>query len=79
VDAMFVAGAAAEVGRQLGRGVTPREITALLYDRRVPEHLAPVIGGRRVICPEAVELIVAALRVRTVERKRGKEEGAGES
>lgn len=79
MDAMFVAGAAVEVGRQLGREVTPKEITALLYDRRVPEHLAPVVGGRRVIRPEAVELIVAALRERDAGRQKGKEDGAGAS
>ncbi len=64
MEAMFVAGAAVEVGRQLGRTVTPREITALLYARRVPDELAPIVSGRRVISPAAVELMVAALRDR---------------
>jgi hypothetical protein len=74
VDTMFVAGAAAQVGRRLGREVSPREITSLLYDRRVPEHLAPVVGGRRLIHPEAVELIVAVLRARGA---AGQEKGGG--
>ena len=80
MDAMFVAKAASEVGRRLGREVTPREITALLYDRRVPEHLAPVVGGRRVIRPEAVGLIAAALRERDGGRRsKRRKDGDGGS
>lgn len=79
VDAMFVAGAAAEATRLLAREVTPREVTALLYERRVPEHLAPVVGGRRVVSPAALVLIVAALRERDDDRKVVREGASGDA
>lgn len=69
VSAMFVGQVAAEVGRRLGREVTPREVTALFYDRHLPESLGPVVGGRRLIRPEAVDRIVAALRDRGAGRR----------
>ena len=78
LDAMFAGQAAVEVGRLLGRTVTPREITALFYDRAVPDDLGPVVGGRRMIRPEAVEVIVAALREKDAARQQGKG-GEGES
>ena len=62
MNALFAGQAAVEVGRLLGRVVTPREITALFYDRAVSEDLGPVVGGRRMIRPEAVEVIVTVLR-----------------
>src|SRR5258706_547934 len=46
VETMFVGKAAEEVGRRLGRVVTPREVTALFYSRAVPEELGPIVGGR---------------------------------
>lgn len=76
MDAMFAGQAAIEVGRLLGRTVTPREITALFYDRAVPDDLGPVVGGRRMIRPEAVEVIVAALRQKAA-AKQQEEGGAG--
>ncbi len=62
MDILFVADVAAEVSRRLGRPVTPREVTALFYARKVPEELGPIVGGRRVIKPEAVETIADLLR-----------------
>ena len=62
MDAMFAGQAAIEVGRLLGRTVTPREITALFYDMAVPDGLGPVVGGRRltpVLC--TTEFHVATL------------------
>lgn len=70
VDAMFAGQVAVEVGRQLGRTVTPREITALFYERVVSDDLGPVVGGRRMIRPEAVEVIVAALREKDAARQQ---------
>ena len=78
VEAMFAGQAAVEVGRLLGRTVTPREITALFYERAVADDLGPVVGGRRLISPEAVEVIVAALREKDAARQQGKG-GEGES
>ncbi len=69
MDAMFAGDAAAEVGRRLGREVSPREVTALFYDRAVPAGLGPVVGGRRVIRPEALDAIEAVLRQRDGEKR----------
>lgn len=71
VDAMFAGQAAVEVGHLLGRVVTPREITALFYDRLIPEELGPVVCGRRLIRPEAVAVIVNTLRERDGARLAG--------
>src|SRR5690348_4892814 len=76
MDTMFVGRAAEEVGRLLEREVTPREVTALFYSRAVPEHLGPIVGGRRVIRADAVERIASALRERDA-RRLHKEEGGG--
>lgn len=70
MESMFAGQVAVEVGRVLGRSVTPREITALFYDRIVPENLGPVVGGRRVIRPEAVQVIAAALREKDAGRQQ---------
>jgi hypothetical protein len=52
---------ASEVARmveaELGIAVAPRLISDLFYQRTLPEHLAPIIGGRRLISPEALPLI----------------------
>ena len=76
MDMMFVGQAAAELGRRLGRPVSPREVTAVLYDRQVPEELGPVVGGRRVINPAGLDRIEAVLRARDAARQ-GKEEDDG--
>lgn len=69
VEAMFVGQVAAEVGRRLEREVTPREVTALFYDRVMPDYLGPVVGGRRLIRVDAVDLIAAVLRERYAGRR----------
>ena len=69
MDAMFAGDAAMEVSRRIGRVVTPREVTGLFYDRVVAEDLGPVVSGRRVIRPEALDAIVAALRERDATRR----------
>jgi hypothetical protein len=51
-----------DVGRMLG--VTPAQISQLFYERRLPDDLAPVVAGRRIIGVDAIPLIVAALRRR---------------
>lgn len=40
---------------------SPRDLSLLLYDRCVPDAMAPVVGGRRIITEEAVPLIEQAL------------------
>lgn len=69
MDAMFAGDAAMEVSRRIGRVVTPREVTGLFYDRVVAEDLGPVVSGRRIIHPEALDVIVAALRERDATRR----------
>ena len=70
MDAMFAGEAAAEASRRLGREVTPREITALFYDRVVSECHGPIVGGRRVIPSDGLDAILAALRDRDAARRR---------
>lgn len=65
MEILFAADVAAEVSRRLGRPVTPREVTALFYHKKVPDELGPITGGRRLIKPKAVEVIVELLREET--------------
>jgi len=69
MDFLFVGQAAVEVGHRLGRTVTPREITALFYHRVIAEDVGPIVGGRRLLRPEALEAIVAVLKARQREVK----------
>jgi hypothetical protein len=62
MEILFAADVAAEVSRRLGRPVTPREVTALFYHKKVPDELGPITGGRRLIRPEAVEIITDLLK-----------------
>ena len=71
METMFAAGVAAAVSRRLGRTVTPREVTALFYEMKVSDELGPVVGGRRVIRPEAVEIITELLRDDDTPREGG--------
>jgi len=64
MDVMFVGQAAVEVGHRLGRTVIPREITALFYHGVIPDNVGPIVGGRRLIHPEALDAIVTALKAR---------------
>lgn len=75
MDAMFAGQVAEEVGRRLGREVTPREITGLFYDRVIPDALGPVVCGRRVIRSEALDAIMLALRERDAVRHQEPEGG----
>ncbi len=68
---LFAADVAAEVSRRLGRAVTPREVTALFYHKKVPDELGPIVGGRRLIRPEAVEMISDLLRGDDTPQKGG--------
>ena len=44
--------------------VPPRKVTALFYNRILPGHQAPIVGGRRLISSEMIPKIAAALGVR---------------
>ena len=43
-------------------GVRPRDISDLFYNRELSDEKCPVLGGRRLIPPEYVPVIAAALR-----------------
>ena len=43
-------------------GVKPAQITALFYERRLRDDLCPIVGGRRIIPSEVVEVIAMELR-----------------
>jgi len=77
MEAMFVAEIAAEAGRLLGRTITPRQITALFYERLVPDALGPVVGGRRLVRPEALDAILIALRKRGSGKRSNSKKGEG--
>ena len=48
-DVLTVSGAARELTRQLGREVRPQDISQLFATRILPDDLAPIVGGRRLI------------------------------
>lgn len=70
---LTVSGAAREIERRCNRAVRPRDISNLLYDRRIDDCLCPLIAGRRMIAPEVLprieELLVARGTIAKVEAK----------
>jgi len=46
--------------------VSPRDISILLYERRLPDDLCPIVSGRRVIPEEVIP------RIRELRAERGK-------
>ena len=63
-DHLTISEAAREITRDLGDEVHPRDISDLFYQRRVADELGPIVGGRRLIAPTTLPLIVDALRLR---------------
>jgi hypothetical protein len=49
-----------QVARRLG--ASPRDISDLFYRRTLRDDLCPIVGGRRLIPPNYVETIRAALK-----------------
>lgn len=49
-----------EIARPLG--VRPKDISDLFYQRELSDDACPVVGGRRLIHPDYVPSIVAALK-----------------
>ena len=43
--------------------VPPRKVTALFYNKVLPSHQAPIVGGRRLIPNGMIPKIAAALGV----------------
>ena len=49
-----------DVARQLN--VKPASITQLFYERRLRDDLCPIVGGRRIIPPDYIDVIAMELR-----------------
>ena len=49
-----------DVARRLG--VRPAQVSQILYERRLRDDLCPVVGGRRLIPPEYLDIIAQELR-----------------
>ena len=64
-DVLFVG----DVAKKLG--VRPQQITALFYERRIRDDVCPVVGGRRIIPPEAVDVIAMELRRKGISVNQG--------
>lgn len=67
-----------EVARLLG--VRPAQITALFYERKLRDDLCPIVGGRRLIPSEVVEVVAMELRRKgiTVRRSTESRQGGGQ-
>ena len=61
-DFMTVSEAARELEAKMRLSVPPRAISDLFYQRRLPDKLAPIIGGRRLISRSALPQIAKLLR-----------------
>jgi hypothetical protein len=59
---LTASGAARELSKRMGRLVRPRDITNLLYERRIEDSLCPVVAGRRLIPRACLARIEAVLR-----------------
>ena len=56
-----------DVARRLG--VRPAQITQLFYERKLRDDLCPIVGGRRLVRPEYVAVIAAALHRKGIQVK----------
>ncbi|MBM3970441.1 MAG: hypothetical protein FJ302_11340 [Planctomycetes bacterium] len=73
VDLLTVSGAAREIEHHCGCPVRPRDISTLLYDRRIDDRLCPIIAGHRMISREVLPLIEQVLVERGVISSRVEE------
>jgi hypothetical protein len=67
---LTASGAAREIERQLGREVSPREITLLFYYRDIADDQAPIMAGRRMIPRSLLPTVANALLRRGWLRQR---------
>ena len=67
--------AARILSEELGTEVRPREISDLFYERKVPELLGPMIGGRRLIDSKDVLTIKEALLASRNNKAKGQHDG----
>lgn len=65
-ELLTVSSAAREIEHRRNCRVRPRDISNLLYDRRIDDRLCPIIAGHRMIAPEVLPLIEKALIERGV-------------
>lgn len=54
-----------DVARKLN--VRPSVVTQLFYERKLRDDICPIVGGRRLIPPSYIQIIVMALRRKGVE------------
>ena len=60
-DFITVSEAARELEAQFGLSIPPRAISDSFYQRRLPESLGPIVGGRRLINRDALPQIAEIL------------------
>lgn len=60
-DMLTVSGAAREIERRHKCPVRPKDISTLLYERLVDDGLCPIVAGHRMISPDVLPRIEAAL------------------
>lgn len=51
-----------DVAKIIGRGVRPQDITGLFYAQRLRDDLCPIVGGRRLIPVDYIDIIRMELR-----------------
>ena len=69
MDKIFVSEAARRLS-SLTLTCLPKDISKLLYDRKIPDELCPIIGGRRCIPVTLLPTIEKLLRYRAEKRIR---------
>ena len=61
-DFFTVSEAARELEGMVNGGVRPRDISTLFYQRELRDDLCPIVGGRRLIPRNYLDVIAMALR-----------------
>ena len=69
---LTVSEVAREIEKELGTTIKPRIISDLFYQRQLPENLAPIVGGRRLISQEALPRIRDLVRNVTTDIRAAK-------
>lgn len=70
-DVACVSDAARELSAETGLAISPRDITALFYQRELRDDLCPIVSGRRLIPRNYLPEVLAAMRRRGWLRREG--------